>query len=103
MNPNENDQLGALVKSFNEFKETQYKFNTYCTTELEGISRGLYGDKKNAQPGIIDELSEYDRKLGEIRERVKTIEKSQYKTRVWLGVGSVSLVGAIEAIKSLWK
>ena len=99
----EKTQLDALVKSFNEFKETQYKFNTHCRNELGDISRGLYGDKKNNQPGIIDDLAAYDANLAEIRARVKSIERSQYKTGVWLGVGSAVLIAVGEFLRSLWK
>ena len=103
MDNTERSKIDELVKSFNQFKETQYEFNSHCTKELSDISRGLYGDMKNNQPGIIAQLTTYDQEIHEIRQRVKTIERGNYKTRVWLGVGSASLVGIIEAFKSLWK
>ena len=70
--------------------------------EIGEISRGLYGDEKNDQEGLIQRQGQDETNFERLDARVKRVEQQQYKTGVWLGIGSAVLVAIIEYFKS-WK
>lgn len=102
MTQDERTQLDTLCRNFETFCRTQETFNARVIDELGSISRGLYGDEKNNQIGLVHRQREDERQFIALTARIHKVENQQYKTGVWLGVGVAAFTLLSEFIKTLW-
>ena len=103
MTKQDSAKLDKILKSFEEFKRTQYDYNAKFNTELQVIHRGLYGDERNEHVGLIQRQKNDDNKFISIDDRLVKIEKKQFKIGVLLAVGASIIMVIVEFIKNLFK
>jgi hypothetical protein len=99
----EEKKIDELYKFVQGFARRQSEFNIQMTKDVGSVVRGLYGDERNNQKGLIHAQQQDDLKFIAHSKRIHAIEKAQYKQFVWVGVGSGVLTIAIQFIKSFWK
>lgn len=86
------DNLEAILKDLKEIK-----------SEVRTIRLGLYGDKVNKIPGLIDRQESNEQKFKEVDKRLDHVEQKQYKMFVWGGAILTGLNIAWNFIKDLFK
>lgn len=86
------DNLEAILKDLKEIK-----------SEVRTIRLGLYGDKDNKIPGLIDRQERDEQKFKEVDKRLDRIEQKQYKVFVWGGAILAGVNIAWNFIKDLFK
>jgi hypothetical protein len=76
--------IDSIAKDLRQIKE-----------DVRTIRLGLYGDKDNRIPGLIDRQDDDEKKFLEVERRLEVVERKQYKTFVWGG-------GLVVAVQMIW-
>jgi hypothetical protein len=102
MSPDERKSIAQLRKSFEDYKRSQFDIDAGINSKLEQILRGLYGDDRNGQKGLIQRQSEDEGRFSIVEEqfeqvdkRLTQVENKQYRQFVWLA-------GILAALQVVW-
>jgi len=86
------DNLEAILKDLKEIK-----------SEVRTIRLGLYGDKVNKIPGLIDRQESNEQKFKEVDKRLDSVEQRQNKIFVYASMIATGAGIAWNFIKDLFK
>lgn len=70
------NKLEERIEKIEERMSDQYDILSSMNEELKRINRGIYGDKDNQTDGLIDRQRIDEKRLLELEDRVKNIEKN---------------------------
>ena len=86
MSTNENDKLDAFISEFRKFADKTGQ-------SLAKLDRGVYGDKDNKTPGLIDRQIEDEKRIAALEEA--------NKKRTWIMIGASAVMSGLTFLVSL--
>lgn len=90
-------KVDGLYNKLEEFENSQKEFNHNLDVEIQKISRGLYGDEHNQNKGLIERLTELEKRVNDLEtdsetEEIKDNTVSKVFSTTWKVTASIIMV-----------